>query len=417
MDIKKRYLWSKNPETGRFNIYNVEVFENYKHKDRGEVGEKEAREIIKTFRFNRDKRGHYPRVHIGHHDSAENKEGAGWMDNLRYANGQFLADFVEIYPEKFAEIKRGKYPYRSVEYDPDPKEIASVALLESHAPFFKFPMLFLAEEKRFQASNYTRQRFQLLCFQEASMDEKYPGEQPPEDKEMYCDKPDGKKDMEYMQEGEVAEGTDEEVLGDPFENINSKLDQLISLLSGQGAPQSAPMAPQNPAPVAMQQSNVEMLKYMKNMNERLDRMERKTENDVHLSRLRNMCQVNPVINFQEHADIVRKFPDTESRKLYLDAIEAQCKKFDMHPATQFAQKFSGKTQEDVSSKYKGDESIIARHAYRDWCDTVGHLEKTNSEGLKKFQSRFATPEDYADVMVRQCERDFTTRNEFLNRRN
>ena len=133
-----KYGWVEQPN-GRFSIFNVPIFKLYKDKKKGELTKNDAKEVIKNAQ-EAAKLGKFPSLHIGHHQlgSAANTPGAGYLDNISFseADDTFYADFVELYPEVFQQIKNLLYPERSVEYLTDQKKIKGLALLESQPGYF-----------------------------------------------------------------------------------------------------------------------------------------------------------------------------------------------------------------------------------------------------------------------------------------
>lgn len=143
--------WVKQPN-GRYTIFNVPIFGEFQDEKRGQVTMQDLEEVVKNFQADKQDNYRYPRIHIGHHEGNENRPGAGYLDSFRVENGVVYADLVEVTPEVFQAIRaKMKYPYVSAEYHPDRKKILSLALLESQAPFFSFPLLKLEETQRVPA--------------------------------------------------------------------------------------------------------------------------------------------------------------------------------------------------------------------------------------------------------------------------
>lgn len=141
LDHTKQYQWVKQPN-GRFTVFNVPIFATFQDEKRGEVNEDDLANVLHNFQMDKLKNFRYPRVHIGHHDGNGNQPGAGYLDNLKLEDNMIFADLVEITPDVFQAIRgKMKFPYVSAEYHPDKKKILSLALLESQAPFFDFPLL------------------------------------------------------------------------------------------------------------------------------------------------------------------------------------------------------------------------------------------------------------------------------------
>lgn len=101
----------------------------------------------------RQAEGYLPPLHVGHHGS-EPVEAAGKFRLVRVGpirhGGQVVqalfADLVGVTPETFGQIRRGGLSYRSVEIlDVNEPEIDSLALLDDEVPFFRFPLLRVAD--------------------------------------------------------------------------------------------------------------------------------------------------------------------------------------------------------------------------------------------------------------------------------
>lgn len=147
LEHTKEYQWVKQPN-GRFTVFNVPIFATFQDEKRGEVNEGDLASVIHNFQIDKLKNYRYPRVHIGHHDGNGNQPGAGYLDNLKLDGDMIFADLVEVTPEVFQSIRsKMKFPYVSAEYHPDKKKILSLALLESQAPFFDFPLLKLGAQQ------------------------------------------------------------------------------------------------------------------------------------------------------------------------------------------------------------------------------------------------------------------------------
>ncbi|MGE0431120.1 MAG: hypothetical protein AB7K09_15310 [Planctomycetota bacterium] len=91
--------------------------------------------------------GYLAPVHLGHHDPAREDEPpfAGFLRDLRVDRdstpARLRATITAIPPDVFSRIRESRIPYRSVEIHlPGEPEIASLALLESTVPFFRFPV-------------------------------------------------------------------------------------------------------------------------------------------------------------------------------------------------------------------------------------------------------------------------------------
>lgn len=102
----------------------------------------------------REAEGYMPPLHVSHHDGAP-VEAAGKFRLTRVGKiphggeevDALFADLVGVRPEVYERIRKGELSYRSVEIldvSADP-EIDSLALLDDEVPFFRFPLLRVAE--------------------------------------------------------------------------------------------------------------------------------------------------------------------------------------------------------------------------------------------------------------------------------
>lgn len=142
-------------DAGTFTIRDVPIMGEVPKGEKGNespVG-KEWLEAALAKLQTRAAEGYLPPLHLRHHDWGAKAERAGvWratrVGEIAYDGGKMWAIFadLELVPEATrAAMARGEWPYRSVEiHSYAEHEIGSLALLDSEAPFFKFPLLRLA---------------------------------------------------------------------------------------------------------------------------------------------------------------------------------------------------------------------------------------------------------------------------------
>ena len=135
------------------------------------------RSIVKNFEKSKSDNGWFPRVHIDHHDDGVvNNESVGYLDYMAHDGNVLYADIAEIEPDMFEKIQKEKYPYRSVEYDPEEEKIQSLALLGSRPPYFEeLGVLRLQAEPVATDSEddvYFNRRAAVICFQKLSKKDK-----------------------------------------------------------------------------------------------------------------------------------------------------------------------------------------------------------------------------------------------------
>ena len=104
----------------------------------------------------RQAEGYLAPLHVSHHGEGEPVEAAGKFRLTRVGDIQhggepvkaLFADLVGVRPEVYERIRAGELSYRSVEIlDVSEPEIDSLALLDDEVPFFRFPLLRVAEDK------------------------------------------------------------------------------------------------------------------------------------------------------------------------------------------------------------------------------------------------------------------------------
>ena len=147
---------AKKDERGNWRIYDVPVFAVHTD-DRGskpiEFDAAWLRKALKQAQT-RESEGYLPPLHVRHHGDPKGADAAGKFRLTRLGTirhdgedvAALFADLVDVSPEIYAEIQRGKLAYRSVEIlDVDSPELDSLALLSDEVPYFRFPLLQVKE--------------------------------------------------------------------------------------------------------------------------------------------------------------------------------------------------------------------------------------------------------------------------------
>jgi len=422
MEPKKRYSWAQGPD-GKYSIFQVEIFRSYEDVDggRGKVDDDDAAQILKTFEQEKNS-GHYPPVHVWHHnpeDPTENRPRVGYFDNLQYRDGIFYADMVHISPENFQKFQDGEFPYRSSEYIPVPRpKIKSVALLQSQSPYFKFPMMFLADDPSGPVPvdmSYS-ERSAVIMFAEKNESEVKNMPIP--------ENPEGLPEDEVLGDDvpgdDVPGDDDDEVeIEDPFMALNEKLDQIMVLLGqqqqmcekrgdGPKMPQGGQMAQspqaQNPMPVAMQEM---VAGITKNFQSTLGRLEAKISTlekdrgaEAWRKRVKAVCDTAPM-RFQDEFDALMSFSDDTGKANYLKILQNKAASFyHEHPATAFAKTIDpeDKLFQEFPQKDRKN-AILAANIY---AQTVIKFQN-EPEALRQFQEFYPTQKDFVTNMVERIE--------------
>lgn len=151
-----RYQATKSPQ-GTWTILDVPVFSAHKRTlPSGKEFAVDAAWLGKalTWAQTREGEGYLPPLHVSHHDAGQPVQAAGKIRFRRVGTqkvgGQdvptIFADLLEVPDQVYQEIRRGRLSYRSAEIlDVSKPEIDSLALLDHEVPFFRYPLLRVAE--------------------------------------------------------------------------------------------------------------------------------------------------------------------------------------------------------------------------------------------------------------------------------
>ena len=421
----KEFDWVKQPN-GRYTIFDVPIFGTFKDDKRGAVEIEDLQHVISSFNENKGEKFHYPRIHVGHHEKLENRPGAGYLDNLVLKGETIFADLVEITPDIFEQIIREmKFPYVSAEYNPDKKQITSLALLESQSPYFKYPLLSLAQEPQ-DASSFQeyfldwqsrsdfvmkfQENFQEGANMEDKEDDKKENSTPKED---FCSDSEGQEKEPMTEDKSKNYNCQEEVGG-----LREKIDRILSMVEeihawekeeheeGSEMDEEDDMEPSEPMPAednemakpssvayqdktdvnraiyGLQKGMVQMQKEISKIGRHVVQKDENEKIVASKSRLRQICN-DRGLNFQSEFDKLQRFSTDKDRTLFMDTLELiQSPK--RHPATRMLEKFVEENpKEKLLSKYQGDEKKIAMQAYDAYLDTKAAYTK---EDWEKFQT-------------------------------
>jgi len=142
---------------GNFTIFSVPIFSAHVEERSGGDREFNARWLSSAVKqaIKRQDEGYMAPLHVSHHGSGSEVKGAGQCRMTHVADvvhdgrkvKTIFADLVNVKPEIFERIAKGELVYRSVEIlDVDKPEIDSLALLDHETPFFRFPLLRVADQ-------------------------------------------------------------------------------------------------------------------------------------------------------------------------------------------------------------------------------------------------------------------------------
>ena len=159
------YRTERNPD-GTVTIFDVPIFSAHDEKRGEEELSFNASWLAGALKAGtqRQEEGYLPPLHVRHHGDGSPVEAAGKFRVTRVGTiehgGKLVptiyADLVSVRPQVDERIKKGELSYRSVEIlDVNKQEIDSLALLDDEVPFFRFPLLRVAESVE-PLSNDTR---------------------------------------------------------------------------------------------------------------------------------------------------------------------------------------------------------------------------------------------------------------------
>ncbi len=141
---------------GTFTITDVPIFSAHAEEHAGGTRSFDAGWLTKAVGRAqlRQAEGYLPPLHVRHHGEGAPVEAAGKfrvtrVGTISHGGEQIptiFADLVGVRPAVYERIRKGELSYRSVEIlDVETPEIDSLALLDDEVPFFRFPLLRVAE--------------------------------------------------------------------------------------------------------------------------------------------------------------------------------------------------------------------------------------------------------------------------------
>lgn len=144
---------ARQESDGTWTIFDVPIFAELQPGQKG-TKERIGRDwMLRAIQRHQDmelQEQHLPPVHANHHDYGRETPLIGFFRLTRVGSvlqkgknvDALFADLIGIKEDQFQAITAMQFPYRSVEISRwADAEIASLALLEDEAPFFKLPML------------------------------------------------------------------------------------------------------------------------------------------------------------------------------------------------------------------------------------------------------------------------------------
>jgi hypothetical protein len=280
-------------DNGNWSIKDIPIFIEHTYEDGEVFDSKWMREALAKSQQRLEQDGYRAPLHANHHRPGEKVERIGEFIPTRIAPMTYegkevnaiYADFVNITPENYERIKRGEFPYRSVEIPPKRAEIVSLALLSDKVPYFRFSNLEIGKEiKNEMALMFSGESAEnpeiIFNFKGVGMADAKKGKLPKDDEKVSVRMDEGadgkKKDEEKKEEGKQmqAEG------GDKMDMVIEMLKQLLAAVAGKAGETPAEETQGELAPVQMsaklegiitaQENRIKLLEKKHEVNGRLE---------------------------------------------------------------------------------------------------------------------------------------------------
>jgi hypothetical protein len=149
----KKYNTTTNAD-GSVNIHGLDVFKLGTHKGHT-FDDQWFSKALEMFHQEKEQ-GFSPAAVIGHkEDDRVETPSIGQLDNLTLNQGVVYTDVLNIPADEFGELRKRKYPNRSLEINPDNLQIQALSFLGKTRPYHKLPSLNFAEgdmQLRFSAT-------------------------------------------------------------------------------------------------------------------------------------------------------------------------------------------------------------------------------------------------------------------------
>lgn len=373
-DRVQKANWTKTDD-GKYAILDIPIFSLVDDELKGvKFTIDKAKRAIQQF-LEDAKRGFFPRVFVGHHDStSEEKKGVGFLEGLKLKGDTIFANVVDINEENWTLFKNGVYPYRSVEYNSGRNLITGLALLESHMPYFRFANLVLNENPVLNFSMDTKIIRRFYMPDDIEKKEPAVAEEP------------AKMQEEPKQEAAPAWAIE----------IKNLLTQLVAMemeekkaREGQYAETPAPVAQvgKQPGSVAMQLDEVGKLKA---------EISRMKSEKIYSDRLTNFCDEHGA-DFAVHSNILQKFSSDSDRDAYLSMLENSAFSLNAHKMTGLANGYKNVPQDEVSKMAAKHGNLkLVKKAVQVYNDTMSHPDRNV---VKCFQASFKDVSSFVDNVV------------------
>ena len=386
MEYLNKYSWTKEDD-GTYTIYGVPIFA--KHDDgKRKVGDSEIKDILENYQKNVAS-GYYSRIFIGHHNPysketmVDNREGAGYIDQLVEESGVLYCDFSKVPEKVFKEIQKDKYPYRSPEYASKTHRITGLALLESQEPYLLSPILKLEDEEiaiyctdvepeLYQKGNEMPEEKKLEDnIEEDVMSE----EKPEEDKEQYSEE----APEEAPKKKEVIEDVKNEV---PAEQAPDKMESIMGMLKilvdalvknntakdETGEIADKQIDPPQSSSISYQKNEIEEKaepSELDKLKAKVADLESKQHDEVLNYQLKELCK-SKCINYDDHILLFSNLGTEEVKKQYISTLgkmevkSAMPEHFMSSKAKEGMRLFqaSSEVKDEIAKKYLNSEDEV-----------------------------------------------------------
>lgn len=405
MRLRKKYGWYRQPN-GRYTVLGVEFFAPFSRDDgQGEEVTRTAEQLDAAIaRFREEKRrGHYPRVFVGHHGAAnENRPGVGFLDRLRRVGDTVYADLVEIPEAEFAKLREGRWPYRSPEFAPESDTVTGLALLESSRPYFVFPILALAEAETLAGRDemeFCAAR-RVLTFQEKDMPEDPEIQDAPEGATPGGDAEGEGGENPAMDKTKLCFQEQFQLISDDIAEMKGSIDGLVSMLQqllemeeseqqeeggGEGGGEDVDI-PSGGEEGAMPKKESPSSVAYHDLRKRLDFLEGRTADRREEAEIRRFCE-SRALDFGSVMETLRGFGSEKDRRHYLSTLENG---FPRHRVSDGLERFSALPANDYEklvlsfqAAHGREGSDTARAAYRAFAESWNQQDE---RAARKFQA-------------------------------
>ena len=404
MDLKKKYAWSKL-NNGLYVIYDVETIRTFSDVKRGNLDMTKLQDLKRGL-DKQEQAGQWIPVFFGHHESYENHQLSGFLDDFRIIQDVLYCNIVNISEESFQEIKAGKWPYRSPEYNVEANRLTGLALCASQVSYFIFPMFFLEDEEKKEIDlfsiNRKSEKILKFCACEGAkkMEEKDGIEQPEKDKEFVP----GNESVAKMKCAMEESGGKLDQILQSIDRLAASIEKLLSMESEEqeGDTEELPESDieadgeKNSSSVAFQ-----LRQFERKMDTRIKKLEEGNLASSYEKEILNFCDSANVPNSDLLIGQLKKFSTDKDKKAFVDFLK-DTDRFSSHRLSGLAN-YPQATSDNVLQKYANSspqEKKLAQKAYRAYQDT---LLIPDQGAVRKFTAIWPDPERWVANCIEESK--------------